>query len=697
LNPMLCAGLEPSAERLPAGPHRMKVRIEALTELSGVSVPATGQLTLDVVDEAPFSGRVCIDFGTTESGAAVSKGKLRPGRPPRRPPAVIELGTLGLAPKQIRGLAFDTREADATDPIFGQRFLPTTLALTKAGHWLVGEDIPPPEDPDAPPLLRFERFKWLADLDAVASPLETVEQLLNAWEKGERGIPNRADPKLLLGAFLSRLRALIEEHPDVAGTIGGDHPEADGARVFATRPVVMGPRMERAFTDGFAAAGMPHITAAGFGTTEALILESWSPLVTVTEQSNAEFTPLTLDGQAILRTPIPDDDTDARLMVFDIGGGSADLSVIAVRTHEGKSRVEVFDNVMSRKFVGIGFEASIGAVLRAWFGKDETWPVSAGGTVEREFNETVRWLQNSAGPLAALLGVPGLFYAERKKQEGSVEEGVRKALATEQRGLRAERLFARRPHASALELDYSRFPELVAKLEERFRTDYWDEMKGLFDRLWAQVPTGESTPHVWITISGRGAACPLADTMIRALIDDHGNARQPTFLIPPVSKSITSWGALRLADHLESRADMTFVLPLEEFGVGKGYRGSRILTEPMRLLDVWSFVRSGAYCAEPFREGEEAPAGDPGHPVTLRRVAIIPLTATYKRLWPAITVYSGRSDGGWEQQEEGVATRLDGVPDDRQWVCFVRGHQPTCVEADNEIAAIEKALEEGAS
>jgi hypothetical protein len=677
------------AEPLPAGAIEIEARVLARTADSGVEIESLAAFSLEVVTPAPFIGRVAIDLGTTETAAALSKGRQDPNLPPFRTPIVLELGPIGLTAEQTARLSPHGERADITDPIHPVRFLETTLALDSEGNWSVGEDIPEP--PYAPEPLLFSRFKWLADEDPPARPLRSVEAILEARRAGERKIGDRVDPKLLLGAFLNKVRELIEEHPEVAALCGASRQEAgeSSCRIYATRPVTMGPRMEQAFIEGLSQAGLKQISASRLA--DVLIPESWPPSLMVTEGRDAVFAPLTLSGAGIFREPVRDGPALARLLVVDVGGGSADLSAIGIQVERLRTTVSILGNDMSRSFAGDGFAQVIGQVLRGFLQKDRTWPDDAPPEVRAEFRQTVKWLQHSDGPLQALTNA-GVLFENESGSVAEVEARIREALGDPARAVAAETLFGARPHAEHVRIELDEFPRLAAQLERRFNGDYKDHLGEKIDALKPYLEGGPENIELRLVISGRGAACPLAETLIRRVAEQKLAIKgEPIFLTPPASKSITSWGALRLVDHLASVRGHVLKHPdeMEGFSVLAGADNSqRLILEPMTCREIW-FYRTDRGLARTVGERREF-----GPPIAVESVALIRADRVIQPRLRQALVYSGRSDGDWTPTREARLDLLE-APLERQWI-YLRRRDHDLIKAialaESEEAALDVIL-----
>lgn len=649
LRPWLTEGFAkpPSAKPLPPGYQIFEVEIHA--------VGANGGLENDPVDfhfeireEAPLVGRICIDFGTTQTAAAASLSELEPPLPPRTLPIVVELGAVGLTSIQAARLAAVGGEVlTLSNRLNAGRFLETTLALNRNGDWTAGDDIPKGED-RSKDLLVFEGFKWLASEKPPGALLETDAAIVAAWDAGEPAVKARAKPARLLAVFLDQVRRLIEEHPDIAAVCSAEPKLAAKAtcKVFATTPVEMGEAMMSAFFDGFRDARMPQMMFSGLKHVSPPIIESWPPVLMVTEGSGEALAPLTLNGAAINLGVTGDTPGVANLAVMDVGGGSADFSAFQLTVERQDQRLSRRlsrpRNFMSRIFVGGVFEALIAETLRDLLRKPKDWaPVG--------FFETVRWLQHSQGPLSLFVG-RNIFFNDLYRSEDDVRRAIEANLKQGDQEEMLREMLAQAPPAKMAPIGRDAFPGLVAALERRFLADCLPDLTTQVMNLKSAMAADDQTA-TWIIISGRGSACPLAREMIDLLINRHFDGRaQQSFMPPPLSKSITSWGALRLIDHLESEDMLTLELPdaMDAFGVAVGYDSkNRVLTA--RMTRVTSSAKGGI------------------------GLALLRADKTTSRDKPQI-IYSVGADDHVQPVREGKAAKAfdPDVPFDKQWVYVLK-------------------------
>lgn len=689
LRPVLTSTFRDAGGQIPSGPLVLETKVEARADDGGGLVEAVGKFSMEVKVPVPLVGRLAIDFGTAETAAAASLSELDPNLSPESPPIVIELGPVGLTSEQAAGLSAESDRLDVSDPIHAVRFLETTLALDREGNWSVGEDIP-----DDIELRRFSRFKWLADRPAQNRPLGRVEDILAAWN--EPDVTERVTPQLLIGAFLEEVRKLIEEHPEVAAECSSSVKEAGNSlcKVYATHPARMGDAMARAFLEGFSRAGLRQVSASR--PAEALILESWPPALTVSEGIGDVFAPITLSGRGFYTNPI-EDDTKERLLVIDVGGGSADLSAIGVEATIFETTVSILENTMSTSFTGDGFERVITEALKIFLKKSPRWPMNAPVEEQRDAYELVKWLQHSDGPLQVLTNADVLFHPDSTTVD-EVEIRIKEALFRKDsnREAVAEALFERGPRSRHLQIRFRDLPALAAQIERHFHHEFWDHLKTLIDELKPLLSQDADDTKLRLVISGRGAACPLAEALIYRLVEQELSLRgkdRTIFLTPPASKSITSWGALRLIDHAASAHGHVLRRPdeMEGFSVLKGVdRRKKKHLQPMDCRKLWLYQTPDGSTSSLVEDARLGP------PLAVESVALLRADKAVTKRKGRILVYSGRSDGDWEPTLEAELDFLD-EPLDRQWIFLRRrGHELVkgIVSAEDEATALGLILED---
>lgn len=673
LRPYLTADLLADATDMTAGQYIFEVVVFSRPQ-SGTQLSAKGEFGLEVREPAPFAGRVCIDFGTTETAAAISKARLRPLRLPEFPPQVVELGCVGLSSQQASRLASAKR--DVTDPVYSLRFLETSLALDRDGRWSVGEDIPGAADEESEGIQLFRQFKWFAD-ESPTHPLDSVTAIRAAIAAEQADIEKRADPRLLLENYLREVLKLIEEHPDVAA-LCGDVGSGEAPGIWATRPVNMKARMHDAFVDGFRSAGMRQLRVDGDQTVGSLILESWPPLLLTIEGEEQVYAPIDLAGEGFEADAIEEDDAGAIAVILDVGGGSADISVVDLQAQTGGLRLEILHNDMSRQFAGTRFEELIASELKAHL----NWKndhLAAAPQLGQEFAQTVRWLQNSAGPMEPLKGDDMLCPAE-PVDVTVIEATLRAAFDHPDRGPLVRASHWRRPGTGLIPLPFEDLPPLFAKLVHAFRVRFWPELHKKITEA-AEIAKARKQrgaaegrePRIVVTVSGRGYACPLALEMVRTILYEQLGSVEPNYLGPPASKSITSWGALRLIDIMESHVLMTLV-PREEastFSVladlSMTAKRDKLRFVPMRLVNVGVYAQGRKRIARIIDE-EGAPPEERGKQVDSFQVALVRADIPRLAELEEASIYSGgAADAEWAGEIKFLS-----CPRNAQWLYVMR-------------------------
>jgi hypothetical protein len=481
----------------------------------------SGPLALTVRPaETPYAGRVGVDFGTTESAAAVSAAPLPDmgdGLP--NAPQVVELGRVGFP---ARG---------GTD---GAWFLRTRVVRTAEGEYLVGEAALERLAEPRPGDRTIDNFKWkLRDGEGFAAAV----------------------------AFLRHVRALIEEHPDVAGTIGDDTP------VFATRPAKFSGGQETQLIQAFQDAGFPNPASSRFAhggqPLNSLIKESWSPLPYALFGDPTLFEPIDADtGQSGARRGAvvlsPKTGETGYVIVCDVGGGSADFSVLTLEDDGGELIVRDACPDTDEEFVGVQFERLIEKELlrhlEAQGGRLASTPEG-----ETALAEAVRAIQHRPGLFAPFEDAVRVYF------RGVLEKGPGKGSSPDP-GLfgsfeQVETLLPLRlPLAGGEEavLDRHNLPALLAQITGVFADTYAKSIAGITSNLESHAGLPKSVRLTRLILSGRGGRFVLADALISAAFEK----TQPITirLLPQPAKAITSWGGLYLADCAAMQGDIKFDL-----------------------------------------------------------------------------------------------------------------------------------------
>ncbi|MDQ0465730.1 hypothetical protein QO010_003522 [Caulobacter ginsengisoli] len=557
--------------QLPAkdGAATLRLSVEAISEDGAELDPATDAKDARINPaETCFKGWICIDFGTSESGAAAMPDDGKPA-------IVIDLGRVPLR--------HDPEDQQLQDR--SGRFLPTVVVEMADGGFKTGDDAalfvqaheltedghPWPETLERPKEVATE-FKWLLDD--------------GQKDGGARG-------QNLAAAYLKVVKELIENHPAVAAAIDGE------TRVCATRPTVFDQGRTERLLAAFDEAGFgdPRITLVSGE--QSLIAESWSPLHFVLQSarmSDAQYKQamLPLDrGLSLQAIPEPDDPARDRasawLLVCDVGAGSADFSVVEIAPKGKHQAVRERGGHTDLAFVGREFWKLTTEVLIDWaveerrsrglastgrealakaIGARRNSPASA----RAAFRRAVQALQYHPGILSEgylqleLERVfPSLIAGRMSIQD--VAKVASQSFAPKSDARRAARAYLPiellNPDGAPLVIDTENLGRLVEMLVERFLKQYAGALPVIIDGLLERSgldaylearPEERKAQLVRIVPSGRGGAFPLARLLIYAAVARLTDEKASYSTLEPVaSKSITSWGGLSLARRLEDR------------------------------------------------------------------------------------------------------------------------------------------------
>ena len=595
LRPWMTVDGSPEGAALPAGLYDVTLRIRA--SASGAILEREAKGALRVRELTPLVGRICIDFGTTESAASLALGRLERlnENESLQPPLVIELGRVGM-PSDGAG--------------FGDRFLPTVVFHGGDGSLAFGDDA------------------LLKDVD----PRVGDELLANfKWRLEDEGA-------LAATQYLGHVKTLIEEHPLVAAEITKD------TEIYATRPVDFAEGQAEALAKAFREAGFREPRTSIFARREAptLIYESWSPMIMALFEEPWIFTPL--DREVILREGfvLPGQlGQTGYVVVFDIGGGSADLSVLKTSETPGlREVVEVYKRT-DLDFVGIKFAELIRKELSAWL-RERALAPSEAPTDENAWGDAVRAIQHNPGlfsdpnletplrdffrvsldggeggpelirSLSGRLGVP-LPGEPRTAQINEAQASLRSRLMPYLRRLRLPLAGGGRKVVTVADL-----PELLGRVATAFAARYVKRVDALVEDLvnasglnvLRDAEAHDSAQLSRLIQSGRGAAFPLADNLVFTLFGPLREKGLNPIRLPPLSaKSITSYGGLYLADHAAMDFDVKFNLgrELRRFWVGIGVSTRPGSRGPLRLafprMEDGSGCLNCAEIPERFRDG----------------------------------------------------------------------------------------------
>jgi len=473
----------------------------------------------------PFVGRICLDFGTTESAASAATGR-RPSHVDDRvkPPFMVDLGRVGV-----------------DRPGSGSRFLPSQAVVLRNGEILFGQDIH-----NAPPhrvQRTVENFKWM---------------LRKHPETSEDRLANQ-----IVAEYLSRIKCLIEEHPDIAGVVGAS------TTVLATCPTQFPPSMRARLAEAMLAAGFPDPRTTVFDHrhdgSSILIAESWSPLPFALYDDPELFASLGV-GPAPKRQALAlESGQVGHAIVLDIGGGSADVSTLRIaRSNDGFDISQVHRKT-NKKFVGRAFSTEIEESFRAWWRQTNLVDAS----VDQE--TLVRSFQYADGVFGdnVIAEVLEAHFELRLKGEAGPDEdetALRPRFMPEGSNRRDrlnshfERMSPLRLGAAGrgVELSKEALIDFCSHILVDFTKRHLSSLDGIVKA--AVDKATETSGPVFLIPSGRGAAYPLARRLIMQAWRRHAGTASLCGLDPLEAKSITSWGGLYLADLATAGENFTIEL-----------------------------------------------------------------------------------------------------------------------------------------
>lgn len=579
---------------LPPGLHMLTLTARLETD-ADTSITVSRQVELTVREPKPFVGRLCVDFGTTESAVAVVPGRLEDvGASDAVPaPLILELGRVGLS----------DRPRDA-----GDRFLPTEAVISGDGRLFFGDEAVDRRSRDVVTDILVRGFKWeLSEHEGLAA------------------------------GYLAHLRQLTECHPRVAALISEDTP------VAATRPTDFGEGAEEALVRAFRSAGFgdPRRTSFSKEGVETLSYESWSPMILALWGDDANLASglergLETNSEFVLPHAF---DEPAQVVIYDVGGGSADLSALKVSPDgDGGLIVREVHKLTDRAFVGVEFEKLIQRVLCEHVEAQGLAP-DRSEAAARDWRLAVEAIQHDPGLFTAE-GVAG--YARDHLQDRlrdqppsrSFAEAVREQWGLPRPGEPAtvdegavRRVREVMPHLRRLKLPVKdgkplrvrleQLPDLLERVLHVFADRYVLAIRTVTEQLIERSGLGGIDERLRRLIpSGRGGAFPLARALILALFEERMRQGAVVMLTPQAAKSITSYGGLHLADLADLGGEVKFDLGRDErrFSVVIGRRtrgpdkGARrrslqpagpgaairldalppdVLTRPLRLEATW--------------------------------------------------------------------------------------------------------------
>lgn len=530
------AELRPRTPELDAGEttRAFAVELRILLQAEGATVPpVTSRNVIKVMELAPFVGRVCVDFGTTETAAAAILGSEpddpEPGAPPKTP-FVVELASV-LLPDGPRE----------------RRFIQTLVVKTEDNVLRCGDD--------AMAVLAFEAA---AEPGVLTAPERRIEASYSSfkWDLAH------ADVAV---AFLRYVKALIEEHPKVTGLIG------PGTVMFATCPTRFTDDQRGALQRAFLSAGFPDPLTTWLdvenGEDATFIAESWSPLPYALFAEPARFESL---GDTGIRQVLPElqNHQSGHIVIYDVGGGSADFSVLRVEQNGYTKRITETGRNTETHFAGLKFAERIETRIRDW-ARRKGWAIEHGPVAGQALRRAVKTFQHRPGILSsAQLEGPFEAYFQDWSQMAVAERLQRarelftNALFSGGDQIETTREYLRSQMSEYLPLRFGSaaekaviqlkdIPELAGDILADFAEAFHKLVEDMDKSdLKAQLAKDDSAvSRVRLIPSGRGAAFPLADALIRQKWSAEITSGLEICRLPPIeSKSITSWGGLHMCD-----------------------------------------------------------------------------------------------------------------------------------------------------
>jgi hypothetical protein len=617
---------------LPRGLYTLELQIQYVAVLGSGGDVAKKQATIEVRADSVFGGRVCIDFGTTDTAAAImlpgnsyfsdkQRGEL---------PRPIELGLIGIA------------------DLPSQYFLPTRAALGV--------------DDSSRVVIQY-----------AASAIRGVGKLKHGrvldrlkWRLGEKvevpGFPDIAIEDVVTG-YLKHVRALIEEHPAVAARV---------EEIVATRPAKFAAKSQL-LIQSFRAAEM-NVDLEPFGErVPPLVSESWPPMLLALPLNedfgggsnsrlvNSLFScfpnekpPPTFSESAL-------EDIPHFLCTFDIGGGSLDISLLRICKVGQGTLITDLATFTDDKFAGESFRDLIVDEIRRLAPDDA--PTGSFDGIARENRDAVRQLATEIqnfprSPLLRMRSVMDSFFTdflkEHAEERGKILElrdvpiehewksdaAMSKLLQTlffdEQ--VRSVASFYRLPlktESTSYILQFGAGSDGVSLLEKlllriilRFMRDYADRIEGYFKKVQARLALEQKRGPVIVLITGRGGLFGPAETLITtcAMAALNVGSESVHRSSGDSAKAVTSWGGVALRDARDVATDLEFV------GRGEGYalygpQARRMAYAKLRRIDdseLWGLplreLKNSLGMSKLIRAGEDQ--GEVSDPESLTEIRV---------------------------------------------------------------------------
>lgn len=537
--------VDANGRALPPGAYDLTLTIAYRDAGSEASSPreASETLRLEVRPDAPYDGRVCIDFGTTDTAAAVLPAGTGYFYQPEtgNVPLPLELGTIS-----------------PFNPDAARYFIPTVTAI--------GEDA----QGSAVTLFGDAASGGAASLKHV----RLIDRL--KWRLGDecgRDGLSHDDVIALVAGYLEHVRELIEEHPAVAARV---------VKVIATRPAVFGDIRQAALLDAYELAGM-EVDLERFGEmARPMVSESWPPVLLMLplpeglgEPSRRLREPLKMLQQAVTLPELFDlatlQEAPAYICVFDIGGGSTDVSLLRLSTDGGPIRVsdvwtntdDQFAGEAIRDLIVEQLERTLRTVrpdygplpdrqgLRSAAADLQYYPHGPFECIDfydfaDDFAalapETVKALDKALAEDQALLqGIPIPGAADAQELLVELKKKLTEAVTPQY-----QRVSISLSGAEPLPLAGDALHELMARVIIRFGISFLPRFRSLFGHLVGRL-AGAALSDVRMLMTGRGSGFALIEPLIRFAAAECGaSSIQIHRSLGSSAKAVTSWGALAL-------------------------------------------------------------------------------------------------------------------------------------------------------
>lgn len=530
---------------LPPGSYDLELTIEYRDAGMEAGLPRkeSETLRLEVRQDALYDGRVCIDFGTTDTAAAL----LPPG------PSYFFSPETGNVP-----LPLELGTISPFNPDAARYFIPTMATI--------GEDA----QGTAVTLFGDAASGGAASLKHA----RLIERL--KWRLGDecgRDSLSHDDVIALVAGYLEHVRELIEEHPAVAARV---------TKVIATRPAVFGDIRQAALLDAYELAGM-EVDLERFGDlARPMVSESWPPVLLMLplseglgEPSKRLREPLKMLQQAVTLPELLDlaalQEAPTYICVFDIGGGSTDVSLLRLSTDGGPIRVsdvwthtdDQFAGEAIRDLIVEQLERTLRTVrpdggpppdqqgLRSTAADLQYYPHGPFECIDfYEFAddfaglapESVKALDNALAEDQALLqGTPVPGAADAQKILVELKDKLTEVVTPQY-----QRVSISLSGAESLPMAGDALHELMARVIIRFGITFLPRFRLLFGHLVGRLG-GAALSDVRMLMTGRGSGFALIEPLIRCAAAEFGaSSIQIHRSLGSSAKAVTSWGALAL-------------------------------------------------------------------------------------------------------------------------------------------------------